>query len=106
MDAIKPEWSKIASQKCVMQVYGTPPMLTEERQYFETNREDLLERCAGKYVLIKGAELIGAYDDEETAISEGARAFGLESFLVRRVEDGQKPATAPALALGILRASP
>ncbi len=81
-------------------------MLEQERQFFEQHRAEWLTKFPGKYVLVKGEELIGTFDTVDDALTEGARRFGLESFLARRVEQGEKEINIPALALGILRANP
>lgn len=59
----------------------------------------------GQVVLIHGDELIGVYATEAQALSEGARRFGREPFLVRQVRDKEPVFSNPALSLGILRAS-
>jgi hypothetical protein len=58
----------------------------------------------GRFALVKDAELIGTYAAHEDALAEGARRFGLQSFLVRRVDDDRQPVFIPALDLGILSA--
>jgi hypothetical protein len=78
-------------------------MLEEELGYFEKNLSAWLERHTGRVALVKGRELVGFFDDEEQAIAEGARRFGLQSFLVRRVERVPEAVCIPALTLGILR---
>jgi hypothetical protein len=59
---------------------------------------------AGKFVLIKGKQLIGAFDKAEDAVAEGARLFGTQPFLVRHVDHNEETLHIPALALGILNA--
>ena len=81
-------------------------MLENELQYFEKNRKQWVSLYQGKFVLIKGEELLGIFDKPEDALAEGARRFGLASFLVRRVEETTEPIYIPALTLGILRADP
>lgn len=39
----------------------------------------------GKYVLIHGADLVDYFETYEDAIKEGYQKFGLEPFLVKRV---------------------
>ena len=41
----------------------TPQQLREEYEHFQTIREDLAEEHAGKYVAIKGTEVLGFYRD-------------------------------------------
>ena len=81
-------------------------MLENELQYFEKNRKQWVSLYQGKFVLIKGEELLGIFDKPEDALAEGARRFGLASFLVLRVEETTEPIYIPALTLGILRADP
>ena len=79
-------------------------MLEQERQFYKENFADWLSRYSGKFVVVKGRELIGVFDIIEDALAEGARRFGLEPFLVRRVQEQADQINIPALSLGILRA--
>lgn len=79
-------------------------MLEQELAFYEEHRAEWLVKHPGKFVLVKSRELIGAFDDEDDALSEGARRFGLESFLVRRVQEVEELVQIPALTLGLLRA--
>jgi len=81
-------------------------MLDAERHYFDANFDELRSKYLGRVVLIKGDALVGAFDSEDAAIAEGARRFGLSSFMVRRVEEAISEVSIPALALGLLRADP
>jgi hypothetical protein len=81
-------------------------MLEQERKFFEENRALWLTKFPGRFVLIKGSELLGTFDTIDEALAEGARRFGLESFLARRVEQVEQEINIPALTLGILRANP
>jgi len=80
--------------------------LQEEREFFETNRDQLLHAHRGKFALIKGAELIGTFDTDETAYTEGVAKFGTAPFMVRRIEETDPTAQFPALVFGLLRAHP
>lgn len=77
-------------------------MLEKERTFFQQHREEWLSKFPGKFVLVKGEELIGAFNTPDDALIEGARRFGLDSFLVRRVEQAEEDVYIPALTLGIL----
>ncbi|HEX5503908.1 MAG TPA: hypothetical protein VFW96_14885 [Thermomicrobiales bacterium] len=79
-------------------------MLEQERAFYDEHLADWLTRYPGRFVLIKGREFCGAFDTLEDALAEGARRFGLASFLARRVEPAQAEAWAPALTLGLLHA--
>jgi len=56
-----------------------------ELKHFAAQKSEWLKNHRGKFVLVKGEELIGVFDAPESALSEGARRFGLEPFLIRRV---------------------
>ena len=79
-------------------------MLEKERKYFESNRSIWLKEYFGKFVLIKEENFLGTFDNQRDALIEGARRFGKESFLVRKVEESEELIYIPALTLGILRA--
>lgn len=81
-------------------------MLEQERAFYDQHLPEWLEQCPGRVALIKGQQLIGFFDVETDALREGARRFGLESFLVRRVEPAQQEVVIPALTLGLINANP
>ena len=80
--------------------------LEQELKFFAENKTQWAKAHLGKFVLVKGSELIGVYDSAEAAITEGAKRFGAESFLVRQLNLEEKDIFIPALALGLLHAHP
>jgi len=79
-------------------------MLEKERKYFSRHHRMFVDRYFGKYVLIKGEEFIQAFGAVEEALTEGAKRYGLQSFLVREVTaTKERIISIPALTLGILR---
>jgi len=81
-------------------------MLDTERAYYSENVEDWKRRFPGKFVVVKGRELIGAFSSMEEALTAGAARCGLDSFLVRLVGESEKEVSIPALTLGLLGANP
>lgn len=79
-------------------------MLDKERAFFESNLGQWRKKFPSTFALVKDAELIGTYAAQEEALAEGTRRFGLQPFLVRRVECDREPVYIPALDLGILSA--
>jgi hypothetical protein len=79
-------------------------MLETERQFFDNNREDLLRRFPGKFIVVKEQQVLGPFDLIEDALGAGAKEFGMTSFLVRRTDQLPEDASIPALTLGLLRA--
>ena len=80
--------------------------IVQELAFFERNRSTLLERHAGKFVLVKGEELIGAYDSAENAYAAGVDKFGDVPMLIKRVQASDPEAALPALHLGLIGAHP
>ena len=77
------------------------PLLGEEIQFYEQNKEALIRDHLNRHLLIKGTEVIGSYSTEGQAIREGVRRFGTEPFLVRLTGEDTPVVSVPALTLGI-----
>jgi hypothetical protein len=77
-------------------------MLEQERSVFDQHLAEWLTTYKGKFALIKGDEVVGFFDTGDAALAEGARRFGLTSFLVRPIQEVQEPVVIPALMLGLL----
>jgi hypothetical protein len=80
-------------------------MLDTERQYIESHRDELLKQYGGRFLVIKGEEVTGAYDSMNEALQGAALTHGLTSVLIRRPADEQMEVSVPALTLGILNAN-
>jgi len=68
-------------------------VLQTELETYASRKSDLLAEARGKYVLIHGGEVVGTYDTEGDAISQGYRQFGNVPFLVKEVVEVEQPAT-------------
>jgi hypothetical protein len=66
-------------------------VLDTELETYEKNRERLLGEYEGKYVLIHGDEIVGAYESKIDAIHLGYQKFGNVPFLVKRVVEIETP---------------
>ncbi len=60
--------------------------LAEELKTYQAHLEELLRTASGKFVLIKGSDVAGLYDNQEEALNEGYRRYRLKSFMVQRVQ--------------------
>jgi hypothetical protein len=80
-------------------------MLETERAYFNAKLEEWLTTNSNKFVVVKGEQVLGFFDTIDEALSVGARACGLQPFLVRRIERQREDISIPALTLGILNAN-
>ena len=77
------------------------PKLQEELEFFERQRLELLERASGKYVLIKGSEIIGIFDSEIEAARAGYRQIGNEPFLIKHIVEADLPLIFTSFNLGV-----
>lgn len=78
--------------------------LEKELAFFAKLKMDLLKNHEGKFVLIRGEDLVGTYDSAENAYAEGVRRFGREPFLVKRVTAQEEVYRNQALSLGLVHA--
>lgn len=80
-------------------------MLEVERQFVSSHRDELLKVYGGRFLVVKGEEVSGAYDSLNEALHAAATKHGLDNVLIRRVEDAEQEVSIPALTLGILGAN-
>jgi len=78
--------------------------LREELAFYETMKAQWLLAHEGKFVLIKGKELLGFFDTQEQAYSEGLKRLGNTPFLIKQVVKEEPIQTIPALHYGLIRA--
>lgn len=63
-------------------------MLEKEFKYYIDNQQKLVEKYNGKFIVIMGEEVIGAYATEENAFIEASSKFELGTFLIQFCEPG------------------
>jgi len=78
--------------------------LSEEVALYESKRSEFLLDYEGKFVLIKGSEVAGFFDDESEAYKVGLERFGNTPFLIRQVARQDAVQNTPALHFGLIRA--
>ena len=61
--------------------------LFREFETFQSHRKQLVKDSIGKFVLIKGENILGVFDDELKAIEEGKKRFKNEPFLVNEITE-------------------
>lgn len=59
--------------------------LAVEREIFQQSLASWRRDKIGKFVLIKGDDVIGFFDTLNEAFDEGAKRFGLEDFFVDQI---------------------
>ncbi len=70
-------------------------VLDRDWETFQANLPALLEKEAGRYVLIHDAQVVGAWNTRAEALEEGYRRFNLEPFLVHHIVAEEKPIFVP-----------
>lgn len=78
-------------------------VLKKELATYDRELERLKREHAGKYVLIKGENVVGTFDTFATAAGEGLRLCADEPFLVRKI-GSEAPALPISLIYGLTRA--
>lgn len=63
--------------------------LQKEFQFFLSHKDDLVEKYAGKFVVIAGEIVLGAYDSELEAVRETSKTLRMGTFLVQKCEPGE-----------------
>lgn len=62
--------------------------LEKEFKYYLEHQKELVKKYNGKFVVIKGEEVLGAYDSENEAIKKTVKSHELGTFLIQKCEPG------------------
>lgn len=63
------------------------PQLAQELETYYARKQELLQRAEGKYVVIKGTDILGIYENASEAYGQTYRRLGNVPFLLRRVQE-------------------
>lgn len=63
--------------------------LRAEFQYYLDHQSELVAKYNGKFVVIKGGQIVGVFGDLSTAVNETVKTHELGTFLVQKVEPGE-----------------
>jgi hypothetical protein len=69
-------------------------VLQKEFEYYRAHQDELVKKYNGKFVVIKGAEVLGAYGTPRQAVEETQKNHDLGTFLVQKCTPGDKDYTA------------
>jgi 3-methyladenine DNA glycosylase AlkD len=67
--------------------------LEKEFKYYLDHQDELVEKYNGKFVVIRGCNVLGAYDTELEAIKKTSEEHELGTFLVQKCEPGSESYT-------------
>ena len=65
-------------------------MLDTEWEFYENNRDELVEKYCGKHIVISGDRVIAAFDDRDVAYSETIKKLPLGSFMIHHVMEEEE----------------
>lgn len=60
-------------------------MLTNEKEFYEKNKEELRKLYLGKRIVIAGQEVKGVYNSDEEALTESLKTMQPGSFMIKLV---------------------
>ena len=63
-------------------------MLDLEFKFYLDNQSNLVQQYAGKYLVIKGREVIGIYETEDSAFFDTEKSHAPGTFLIQFCEAG------------------
>ena len=75
--------------------------LETERRFFEESRDWLMQKNAGKFVLIKGRRIYGFYEAKFDAIDAGYERFGNVPFFVHKITAVEEPVSVVSHLIGV-----
>lgn len=64
-------------------------MLEKEFKYFKDHQDELVKKHEGKYLVIVGKEVVGAYDSEIDAYTETKKRHKPGTFLIQHWLPGE-----------------
>jgi hypothetical protein len=70
-----------------------PSALEKDFDYYLKHQDELVRKYAGRYLVIRDEEVVGAFDHQLEAVQAGAERFPLGSFLVQKCEPGEESYT-------------
>lgn len=78
--------------------------LETELAYFIKIKQELLKHYEGKFALIVGEQLVGTFDTQEAAYTDGVAKFGNVPMLIKRIERDERIESVPAMSFGLIHA--
>ncbi len=67
---------------------GADDKLAKEFHWYLDNQQEMVEKYNGRYIAIKGKEVLGSYDSEEAAITESWQRHEPGTVLIQHVSPG------------------
>lgn len=68
-------------------------MLDKEYKFYRENQSDFIKKYKGKFLLIKGEQVVGAFDTREEAYNNAVQQYKLGTFLIQECIKDDKEVT-------------
>lgn len=65
-------------------------MLKKEFEYYLEHQNEFVEKYKGKFLVIKGEDIIGVYDTEIEAYTESVKKEEAGTFLIQECQPGEE----------------
>ncbi|MCL2233532.1 MAG: DUF5678 domain-containing protein [Treponema sp.] len=65
-------------------------MLEAEWEFYENNRNELVQQYCGKFVVISGNKVVASYDNGDVAYNETVKSIPLGSFMIHRIAEEEE----------------
>ena len=59
-------------------------MLDKEMNFYRAHQDELVAKHHGKFLVIRGEEVVGVYDSDLQAYTEAKKRYELGSFLIQQ----------------------
>jgi hypothetical protein len=84
---LTPLWGPPAEDVALPEEEPVEVYFARELATYERHRAELERHHRGEFALVRGDALVGVFKDEDAALAEGRRRFGLEKFMLREIGD-------------------
>jgi hypothetical protein len=79
-------------------------LLQSEYDFYRKNKTELVQKYSGKFIVIKGEEILAPFDTDADAYKAGLLKFGIVPIFITRVLPEEEKGVIPVLQLGLLNA--
>lgn len=78
--------------------------LQGEYEFYNKNKASFFSKYGGKFIVIRGEEVLGPFDTDAEAYKKGLLRFGIVPFFMTNVLEGNEKSFIPVLQGGLLDA--
>jgi len=68
-------------------------MLDKEYKYYESHKEELIQKYAGKFIVIVESKIVGDFDSREEALTQSVKKFKIGTFLIQEIKSNSSDET-------------